>query len=42
MAAHDHLLMFNVTLLNITIVCTVVIIHNEALLRLSSILSRMR
>lgn len=38
--AHDNLL--NVTVLNGLLVCVVVIIHNAALIRLSSMLSRMR
>jgi len=39
-ANHDTLL--NVTLLNILLVCTVVVIHNEVLIRLSGLLARMR
>lgn len=38
--SHDTLV--NVTLLNIFLVCLVVVIHNEALLRLSSMLPKMR
>ncbi|MGP9831891.1 potassium channel family protein [Marinobacter sp. NSM] len=37
---HDTL--WNVTLLNTALVCIVVIIHNETLLRLSSLLGKMR
>lgn len=39
-ATHDTLI--NVTLLNILLVCAVVVIHNEVLIRLSGLLARMR
>jgi len=37
---HDSLL--NVTLMNTLLVCIVVVIHNEVLLRLSGLLAKMR
>ncbi|KPQ30569.1 MAG: Ion channel [Marinobacter excellens HL-55] len=39
---HTHDTLLNVTLLNCALVCIVVFIHNETLLRLSTVLYRMR
>lgn len=38
----SHGTLLNVTLLNALLVCLVVVIHNEALVRLSSLMGRMR
>ena len=42
MASPEHINLFNVTLLNAFIVAVTVLIHHEALIRLSGALSRMR